>query len=369
MGSGGAPRLLLQPTQEGVLQGGRGRVPAPWLAALLPSRGGWGDPGGAIRLRVPRRSAFPPGGVRLPLPAPGCLRSRSRAAGNGHPREHRRRPRVLRFPGGRGRIQDPLGNHEPLRPARAHRCPGPDWRARLPGHREAAGLQTLDSGAPPEATRGGPGSVEGPTAVAEVSRPRRRVGGACPMTDPAHGIEAFFRRRYGREALYLPSGRLALYLAFREWLRPGDRILISPINDDVVFFTVLAAGLVPVLGPLDPATGNLDPSAVNDGTWSGLKAVMTTNLYGIPDRMDLLDDRCRRHGILLIEDACQALDSRLGDRRIGQFSPVAAFSLTKHVDGVGGVLCFSEEGRRIPLAWRADSEIRRRSLGRKVRDE
>jgi len=188
------------------------------------------------------------------------------------------------------------------------------------------------------------------------------------MTDPAHGIEAFFRRRYGREALYLPSGRLALYLAFREWLRPGDRILISPVNDDVVFFTVLAAGLVPVLGPLDPATGNLDPSAVNDGTWSGLKAVMTTNLYGIPDRMDLLDDRCRRHGILLIEDACQALDSRLGDRRIGQFSPVAAFSLTKHVDGVGGVLCFSEEGRRGPLARRAESEIRRRGVARRARD-
>ena len=188
------------------------------------------------------------------------------------------------------------------------------------------------------------------------------------MTVPAQGIEEFFRRRYGREALYVPSGRLALYLAFREWLRSGDRILLSPVNDDVVFFTVLAAGLVPVLGPLDPATGNLDPSAVDDVTWSGLKAVMTTNLYGIPDRMDLLDDRCRRHGILLIEDACQALDSRFGDRRIGQISPVSAFSLTKHIDGVGGVLCFSEGDRKDPLARRAESEIHRRSVGRRARD-
>ena len=36
-------------------------------------------------------------------------------------------------------------------------------------------------------------------------------------------IEAFFRRRFGRGALYLPSARLGLYLVFREWLRPGDR--------------------------------------------------------------------------------------------------------------------------------------------------
>ncbi|HXU11943.1 MAG TPA: DegT/DnrJ/EryC1/StrS family aminotransferase [Candidatus Binatia bacterium] len=188
------------------------------------------------------------------------------------------------------------------------------------------------------------------------------------MIDPATGIESWFRGRYGREAMYLPSGRLALYLAFREWLRPGDRLLLSPVNDDVVFFTVLAAGLVPVLGPIDPRTGNLDPSSLDDQAWSRLQAVMTTNLYGLPDRMDLLEERCRRHGLLLIEDACQALDSRSGDRRIGQISTVSAFSLTKHVSGVGGVLCFSEKGRGASLARRAQAEIRRRTPGESLRD-
>jgi len=62
----------------------------------------------------------------------------------------------------------------------------------------------------------------------------------------ARAIEEFFRNRYGRDALYVPSGRAALYFAFREWLRPGDRLLMSPVTDDVVFFVVLAAGLVPV---------------------------------------------------------------------------------------------------------------------------
>src|SRR3989454_7365646 len=220
-------------------------------------------------------------------------------------------------------------------------------------HEDRISREVVGPGASPGAARGGSGSVENPSTGAEGPRTCRGFGGNRPMTDPVHGIEEFFRRRYDREALYVPSGRFALYIAFQEWLRPGDRILVSPINDDVVFFTVLAAGLVPVLGPLDRATGNLDPSAVDDVTWSGLKAVMTTNLYGVPDRMDLLDERCRRHGILLIEDACQALDSRFGDHRIGQISPVAAFSLTKHVDGVGGVLCFSEGNRRLSLARRA----------------
>jgi len=182
------------------------------------------------------------------------------------------------------------------------------------------------------------------------------------VSHEARAIEDFFARRYGRQALYLPSGRLALYLAFREWLRPGDRVLMSPVNDDVVFFTVLAAGLIPVLGPVDPGTGNIDPAAIDTATWSGLRAVLTTNLYGIPDRMDLMEERCQRHSLLLIEDAAHAIDTRFAGRRIGEFGSVAAYSLTKHIGGVGGVLTFTEAGRRQALERRAAEEIRYRSV-------
>jgi hypothetical protein len=178
----------------------------------------------------------------------------------------------------------------------------------------------------------------------------------------ARAIEAFFRQRYGREALYVPSGRAALYLAFREWLRPGDRLLMSPVNDDVVFFVVLAAGLVPVLGPVDPRTGNLDPTAIGDAAWATLRGVLTTNLYGTPDCMDALSERCRRHGLVLLEDAAHALDSHQGGRRIGQHGAATAYSLHKHLGVVGGVLTFAEASRRGSLERQAARAFRRRSL-------
>lgn len=178
----------------------------------------------------------------------------------------------------------------------------------------------------------------------------------------AQAIEAFFRRRFGRDALYLPSARLGLYLIFREWLRPGDRLLMSPVNCDVAFFTVLAAGLVPVLAPVDPCTGNIDPAAIDESTWARLHAVMTTNLYGIPDRMDLLQEQCRRHRLVLVEDACHAIDSRFEGQCIGQFGTVAVYSLAKHLSGVGAVVTFAEKGRRESLARRAGRELRYRSL-------
>src|SRR5437773_6967550 len=134
-----------------------------------------------------------------------------------------------------------------------------------------------------------PGIAGGADAPpAPRGRPRKKwLGG--DMGDEARVIEEFFLRRYGRHALYLPSGRLALYLAFRQWLRPGDRVLMSPLTDDVVFFTVLAAELVPVLGPVDPSTGNIDPVAIAESTWLGPRDGLTATLYGITGRMNPLE--------------------------------------------------------------------------------
>ncbi len=188
------------------------------------------------------------------------------------------------------------------------------------------------------------------------------------MNRAIRAIEAFFKTRYDRDAIFLPSGRLALYLAFQEWLRPGDRLLLSPINDDVVLFTVFAAGLIPVIAPLDPRTGNLNVSAIDEATWKNVAAVMTTNLYGIPDHIEQLMSVCQRHGILLIEDACQALDTHVGKRLVGSFSSVAVFSLSKHIEGIGGILVFSETHRRTSLVSRAEQEILRPSLLSALRD-
>ncbi|MFE5515448.1 hypothetical protein ACFQ9J_33505 [Streptomyces sp. NPDC056529] len=59
----------------------------------------------------------------------------------------------------------------------------------------------------------------------------------------------------GRECLCPPSCRLGLHLALRHWCAPGGRVLMSPVNDDVILFVVLAAGLRPVQAPLDPRDG------------------------------------------------------------------------------------------------------------------
>ena len=149
-------------------------------------------------------------------------------------------------------------------------------------------------------------------------------------------LAAMMARRLGRECVYTPSARLALYLALRRWCRPGARLLMSPVTDDVILFVVLAAGLRPVAAPVSARDGNIDPAAVPESVWRTVDAVLTTNLYGIPDRMEQLCSRCEELGIPLFEDAAHAMGTHVAGRPIGTFGTAAAFSLSKHVGGKSG---------------------------------
>jgi hypothetical protein len=166
-------------------------------------------------------------------------------------------------------------------------------------------------------------------------------------------VEAIMAARTGRECMFMPSGRFAIHLAFRLLLSPGDRILMSPLEDDTVFVGALAAGLRPVMAPVSAHDGNMCIDAIDDVTWSTISAVLTGNTYGLPDRVAELSATCGRFGIPLIEDAAHALETEIGGRPVGSFGTVSAFSLSKHFPGRGGILAFDQKvSRRDVARWR-----------------
>ncbi|MET4923367.1 DegT/DnrJ/EryC1/StrS family aminotransferase [Streptomyces sp. PSRA5] len=164
------------------------------------------------------------------------------------------------------------------------------------------------------------------------------------------------RRRLGRECLYVPSCRLGLFVALRHWCPPGGRVLMSPVNDDVIMFVVLAAGLRPVQAPLNARDGSIDLGALRDSDWRGLSAVLTTNLYGNPDPAPGLRARCDASGIPLIEDAAHAIGSEVAGRAVGTFGDAAVFSLSKHVGAkTGGFVAVADPALRTELAAARDA--------------
>ncbi|AQS68155.1 DegT/DnrJ/EryC1/StrS family aminotransferase [Streptomyces pactum] len=170
------------------------------------------------------------------------------------------------------------------------------------------------------------------------------------------------RGRLGRECVYVPSCRFGLYAALRHWCPPGGRVLMSPVNDDVIFFVVLAAGLRPVQAPLNPSDASIDIDAVPEETWSSLSAVLTTNLYGNPDPAPGLRARCDALGIPLFEDAAHAIGSEVGGRPVGAWGDASVFSLSKHVGAkAGGILAVADPGLREALEKACDDLLLPRS--------
>ncbi|SDH39587.1 dTDP-4-amino-4,6-dideoxygalactose transaminase [Sinosporangium album] len=170
--------------------------------------------------------------------------------------------------------------------------------------------------------------------------------------------EALIADRTGRHCVYLPSNRLGLYLALRHWCTPGQRVLMSPISADEILFLVIAAGLRPVIAPLSPATGNIDTSRANIGA---VDAVLTTNLYGLPDDMRAFT------GKILIEDVAHAIETTVDGRPLGTFGAAGVYSLSKHAAaGSGGVLAVADAADAKALAAERDRLLMPGSGGREL---
>ncbi|GGK52868.1 hypothetical protein Ppa06_06100 [Planomonospora parontospora subsp. parontospora] len=165
-------------------------------------------------------------------------------------------------------------------------------------------------------------------------------------------LESIMSERVGAACLHVPSARFGLYLALRHWFGAGDRVLIAPTNCETVLFIALAAGLRPVMAPVSADDGNIDPDLVD---WTGLAGVLTTHLYGQPDRVVRLRAECDRRGLVLVDDAAHAMLTTVDGRPAGTFGAAGVFSLAKHGRAMsGGFLTVEDPGELPALARMRD---------------
>src|SRR5207244_3495388 len=72
-----------------------------------------------------------------------------------------------------------------------------------------------------------------------------------------------------------------------------------------------------VFADIDPATLNLDPAAVETAITERTRAIVAVDIFGYPCELDQLRELCDRHGLVLIEDACEALGAEYKGRPLG----------------------------------------------------
>ncbi len=92
-----------------------------------------------------------------------------------------------------------------------------------------------------------------------------------------------------------------------------------------------------MLADVDPDSFCLDPRALERAIGPRTKAIIPVHLYGQPCDMESIMSVASRHGIAVVEDACQAHGATLEGRKMGSFGHAAAFSFypTKNLGTIG----------------------------------
>jgi dTDP-4-amino-4,6-dideoxygalactose transaminase len=161
-------------------------------------------------------------------------------------------------------------------------------------------------------------------------------------------LEAEFAR-YCRTkyALAVNSGTAALHAAlYAAGIRAGDEVITTPFSFIATINPILMLGARPVLVDIDPKTFNIDPKKIEAAITEKTKAIVPVHLYGQPANWDAIKTIADANGLLLIEDACQAVGATYKGKKTGSLGDLGCFSLyaTKNMMcGEGGLVTTDNE--------------------------
>jgi dTDP-3-amino-3,4,6-trideoxy-alpha-D-glucose transaminase len=114
-------------------------------------------------------------------------------------------------------------------------------------------------------------------------------------------------------------------------------VITAPLSAAYSALAIMMTGARPVFADIDGDRLTLDPRAVEAAVTSRTKALMPVHLYGQPADMPALMQIAERHGLIVVEDCCQAHLATCAGRPVGSFSTAAAYSFypTKNLGALG----------------------------------
>jgi len=139
-------------------------------------------------------------------------------------------------------------------------------------------------------------------------------------------------------AIGVGSGTEALHLALLGCgVGEGDEVITSPHTFFATAEAVSYTGARPVFVDIDPKTFALDPSLIEQKITRKTKAIIPVHMYGHPAAMPEILDMAKKHGLKVIEDACQAHGAACMGMKCGSMGDAGCFSFyfTKNLGGYG----------------------------------
>ena len=128
-------------------------------------------------------------------------------------------------------------------------------------------------------------------------------------------------------AVAVNTGTSALHLSLlAAGIGPGDEVLTVPLTFVATASAICYTGARPVFVDVEPVTLTMDPAKLEAAITPRSKAIVPVHLYGQMADMDAICAIAQRHGLAVIEDACQAHGAEYKGRRAGSIGLSGSFS-------------------------------------------
>ncbi len=184
--------------------------------------------------------------------------------------------------------------------------------------------------------------------VAVLRTPRLSLG---PVTEQFESAAAGYVSL--PHAVAVSSGTAGLHLCIRALgIGEGDEVIVPSFTFIAAANAIRYERATPVFVDIDACTLNIDPQRIEEAITPRTRAILAVHTFGVPAEMPAILEIAERHGLLVIEDACEAIGAEYLGRRVGSMgnAGVFAFYPNKQITtGEGGVVVTRDEAlaRRI----------------------
>jgi len=138
------------------------------------------------------------------------------------------------------------------------------------------------------------------------------------------------------------SGTAGLHLCIRALgIGADDEVIVPSFTFVAAANAVRYEGATPVFVDIEPRHLNLDPSLIEAAITPRTRAIIAVHTFGCPANMQAILDIAHRHGLRVIEDACEAIGATYQGRHVGCFADAAVFAFYPNkqiTTGEGGLV-------------------------------
>lgn len=175
------------------------------------------------------------------------------------------------------------------------------------------------------------------------------ASGSYIMGENVKAFEKEFADYCGvKHAISVGNGTEGLVIALQALnIGPGDEVITTPYTFFATAESISAVGARPVFVDVRPDTYNIDEKLIEAAITERTRAIMPVHIFGQPAEMNKINEIAGKHGLKVIEDACQAVGAEYYGKRVGGLADIGVFSFfpTKNLGcaGDGGIITTNDD--------------------------